>query len=1063
MSLYRLHLFRFVQILSLSIFGLIYSAQGQTFRGGISGIVLDPTGATVQSVEVKATNDETGLSYTTSSSSAGEFIFQDLPLGVYAVSAKASGFRPLQVRQVPVTAGTIYNLSLNLSIANADTALEVSAANLSLDTATAVETTVLESKTVQSLPLNGRDFQQLLVFSPGFAGYPGCGLDSVNGSRGNQKNWQIDGSDNNDLWHNHAAVNQSGIAAIAGTVLPLDSIEQFSLQTQSGAETGRNSGGTINLVVKSGTNQIHGSAYYYNRNEAFAAKSPFVTGEKPEMRNDQFGLSLGGPILKNKTFYFLSFERQKFVIGQQGTATEPSQAFQNQALALLQHYGVTENPVSQKLLQTLWPTSALTGPATGSNYYDPEPQSGYSNNGIIKLDHSFNSNNNIAARWFVGQGNQIAPEGSALRWYYMVAPIHVQNYSVVYNHNISNRLTNQVLFGVNYFNQVFDDSNTNFDPASLGFNTGSQFQGAPNINISGFDSIGVTAPSGRNDVTGHLTDTVSFAVGRHQFRFGGEVRQARVDEFYFRHSRGSFNFSGQQGPWAEDASSTNVKSLADFLAGNIQSSSIAYGNQERKVTTNTFDLFFHDTFQLTRRLSVNYGVRYDYVGPFHDDSKDLSTFIPGASKTGLVLQGAGINSIYPQRWTNFSPRLGFAYQPKENSTFVVRGGFGIFFDTPNLNPFLDNRPGNNAANGVEGNPIGANPVQSVSKSTYSIVSGAGLFDAGTTPPIIGIFSVDQRFRTPYSANYNLNVEKSLGSSAIAQIGYVGGQGRRLISLLDINQASLSTSGADVTSVAQQASRPYYSQFANYGNINQVESIGTSNYNSLQATLKTRNWHHLYSQFSYTWSHSLDEVSQYRGVLPQNSFNFKGEYGNSDFDTRHNFTTYLTYDVPSLSHAPRWLSSGWQLSSLLAFHTGQPFSVVTGSADSTGTGEGTQRADIIGDPLKDVPSGYIFNPAAFATPANGTFGNQQRNQIFAPGYGTVDLSVLKNTAITERFKTQIRAELFNLFNRTNLATPNNTIGTSSFGKSTDTIGDSMGAPGIGPGEPFNVQLALKIIF
>ena len=275
-------------------------------------------------------------------SSAGEYSLQDLPLGLYTVSATSAGFETLKVEQLQVSAGAIYSLPLKLAVASQAITVEVNAADVTLDTTTPTQTTILPSKTVQDIPLNGRDFTQMLGLAPGFAGYSLGGYGSVNGTRANQVNWQIDGSDNNDLWHNIPAVNQGGVKGIAGITLPIDSVEEFSLQTQSSPETGRNPGGAVNLVTKSGTNQIHGGAYYYNRNEALAEVSPFTQGNPP-LRNQQWGESAGGPFWKDHSFWFENFEKQNFKIATGFQGTEPSAAYQAQALPLLAYYGVPQN------------------------------------------------------------------------------------------------------------------------------------------------------------------------------------------------------------------------------------------------------------------------------------------------------------------------------------------------------------------------------------------------------------------------------------------------------------------------------------------------------------------------------------------------------------------------------------------------------------------------------------------------------------------------------------------------------------------------------------------------
>ena len=1080
------------------------AADAQTFRGSINGSITDPAGAAIPGAQVQATDDATGIVRQTVSGGGGDFSFPDLPLGSYTITATNAGFDTVKVTKVGVSAGAIHTVPVKLNVAQQATTIEVSGSGLALDTTTPAQTTTIPSKTVQDIPLNGRDFTQMIGLAPGFAGYSLQANGSVNGTRSNQVNWQIDGSDNNDLWHNIPAVNQGGVESIAGVTLPIDSVEEFSLQTQSSPETGRNPGGTVNLVTKSGTNQIHGTAYYFNRNEALAVASPFITNNPP-LRNEQWGASAGGPFWKDHTFWFANFEKQKFKIAPGSQGTEPSAAYQSQAVALIQAYaqkGASVNSATNALLGTLWPANVLTGPASSPNNISSGPETGYSYNGVIKVDHNFSDRQSLSARAFLGQGSQTAPVCGTctIPYYFEVAPIHVYNYSIVHNLTLSSRITNQINIGVNYFNQIFSDQQAGFNVDSQGFVTNSQYSQAPNIKITGFEPIGQTPPEGRNDITGHIDEALSWSLGKHQLRFGGEYRQAQIDEFYQRHSTGTFTFTGSGGPWASDYTDANgnplcrgyfastpdllsacqakslgnVLALGDFLSGNLATASIARGNAERQVFINTFDLFAQDSWQISPTLNINYGVRYDYLQPMHSQYQNLSVFRPElTASNGLAFQGNQIGEVYPSDWTNFSPRLGFSYAPQFVHGAVLRGGFGMFFDTPNANPFLDNRPSNNAPNGLEGNPGGPDPVFTVATPGATVITpGQPILPSGTVTcdaaNPCGVFSVDRNFRTPYNYNYNLQLEQAVGGKAIIQVGYVGSEGRRLLSLLNINQPFLGGS----------VDRPYSTLYPQYGDINQVESIGTSNYSALQAVFKVSSMHGLTTQFSYTWSHNLDEVTQYRGQLPQDSTNFKGEYGNSDYDTRNTFVGFANYTIPGF-RGPSLLTHGWQLNTIITMKGGQPINLVTG-ADTTGTNEFTQRPNQIGDPFAGIShkvqqnadgSRYVqwFNPAAFADPAPDTYGNYRRNSIFGPGFATGDVSIFKNTPITERINTQFRVEMFNITNRLNLASPgplqlaNNATGSGSFGQTASTIGAGNYAPGIGPGEPFNTQLALKIIF
>jgi len=1072
----------------------VSAATAQTFRGAINGTVTDPSGAVVPNAQVKATEISTGVDHNTVTTSDGQYAFQDIPLGMYKVAVTAPGFAQYTADKVQVVAGSIYTLAVKLSLVKEVQTVEVSAAAITMDTTTATQTETIAAEVVQDLPLNGRDFSQLVATNPGYGGYSVGGFGSLNGTRPNQMNWQIDGVDNNDFWHNIPAVNQGGVSGIAGIILPVDSIDEFSSQTQNGAEAGRNAGGTVNLVTKSGGNTIHGTAYFYERNEAYGAASPFfipspANPSSPKLRNLNYGGSVGGPIIKNKTFYFLAFEKQQYIIGLSGLATEPSDAWITKAQALLTTFGVPESPLSAKLIgpSGFWPRGLIGGlPGTINNFFSPVASTGYSYNGVIKLDHSFSDRERLSFHWFGGQGSQDAPLGgspalgtasSNLKDYFEVAPIHVFNYSLMLNSTFTPKLTNQVLFGVNYFNQVFHDFNNSFDTKALGLflspdatNNGKPILGAPNVVINGFEQIGLTPPEGRNDVTGHLTDIVSYVSGKHQFRFGGEIRQARVDEFYHRRGTGKFVFDGSQGPWnCPDPSCA----LADFLAGDVSTSTIAVGNPERFVTVNAFNFYFQDAWQLTKKLNVNLGMRYEYFGPLHSDQKDIAVFIPNK---GLVVQGAGIDSIFPPDKNNWAPRIGFAYQPTDRGDLVVRGGVGVFFDQINMNPFLDFRPPINAAQGIEGNPIGANPVSTYTRNNYNWqtvqTGGASIFPGVTTcadplctgNPGLNLFTVSQNFRTPYFYNFNLQVEKGLGRAGVFQVGYVGSEGRKLNIVTNINQNNA---------------------FPNFGSILQLNSVGTSNYNALQSSFRVRAWHGLTSTFSYTWSHTLDEISEYRAVIADDVNNIKLDYGNGDYDTRHLFTTELTYDIPGSSHGPKILTHGWQISSLMNWHSGQPYDEVFSGLS------------LLSDPFAGLSHSFSaanggtqwINPAAFCAAGVGTcptgpivsgndLGTVSRNKFHGPGYGDVDLSIFKNIPIRERLKVQLRAEMFNLFNRVNLASgpgsvttggcgPNPVTGKCSgangFGLVSDTIGDFNGAPGIGPGEAFNMQLAIKIIF
>lgn len=1046
------------------------SLIAQTFRGGVSGTVNDATGAAVAGAAVRLVSPDTGLTREGTTTSTGEFVFQDLPLGKYDITVTQSGFDTVHVSGVVVDAGKIATLGLKLEVAKQATTVEVAASVVAIETSSSAETSLINTAEILDLPLNGRDFTQLLKFNPG-ANANG----SLNGSRFNGVDWKIDGADNNDLWHNVNAVNQGGVSGIGGVLLPIDSIDEFSLQSSSSAEENRNSGGVLNVVVKSGTNSFHGSAYYFNRNEALAASDWFTPPGSPktELRNNQEGFSVGGPIVKNHTFFFMNYEQQNYRQALTAPGTTPSAAWVSEASAVMAKDGVAVNPLALALISNLWPANSLTGPAVVHNYAGAGINLSNSYNGVIKLDHQFNERNSLAIRYFGGTGNQTEYVGSAMPYYFQAAPSRMHNFSLVYNTVISPRFVAQTLVGVNYFKQVFGDANHGFNMPAIGLNDGvtnpTDF-GSPNINISGFDSTGETPQLGRIDTTGHIDQTFTYTVGSHQFRFGGDYRYSRLDVFYDANAPGVFSFNGTQGPlanpsdtWGFGPNMGSLNALADFLAGRVATGNarIAYGNQQRIYNLNGGSVFAQDSWKITPKLTLNYGLNWVYQGPIDNPKNLISTFIPADG--GITYVGThGLNSLWPRDLHDFAPRFGFAYQPKAGGKLVIRGGWGMFYQVPNISYFGNSNSANGAATGINVNIGGPAPVLSlVNQAPITLASGVPIFATSSATGPFGAFSVSQHFVTAYSMNTNLNVQYELAKDSVVEVGYSGSLSRHLPDTLDINQIPIG-------SPELITSRPYYSQFPNLAAINEVQSVGNGHFNGLLASLRTTSFHGFSSRLSYTLGHSMDDLSYARGIIPQNSYCLKCDYGNSDFDIRNSFSMFLTYATPQPVKY-KALLGGWQFNTLFSFFTGSPFTVYSGN-DSSGTGEFTDRANVIGNPFSGVPASdratstyYWFNPAAFAAPAAGTYGNEKRNQFYGPPTHQIDFSVFKNFSITEHARLQFRAEIFNIFNFTNYSGPANNVQGSNLGQVGSTYDVSFGAPGIGPGAPRNVQLAVKFLF
>jgi hypothetical protein len=1062
---------------------LTMTASSQTFRGGISGSVVDANGATLAGATLQLLNVGTGLARNQETTSAGEFNFPDLQVGLYTLSVTKQGFQTRKLEKVEVAVGKVTSLQITLAIGQTSETVEVQAAAATLETQSTTLNAVVNQRAVQEIPLNGRDFRTLLYLTPG---YNQSG--SMNGNRSSQNNWQIDGTDNNDFWHNSEAVNQGSISGIAGVLLPIESIDQFNQQAAGSGEFGRNPGSQVNVALKSGTNGFHGSAYYFNRNEAFALQSPFTDAGKPDkLRNEHLGFSLGGPVLKNRTFFFINYERQKYVIADPNTGTTISDAWINVARGILQRYNVPVNPVMLATYQNLWPAASRAAAATRLNISSTGDDTGDSDNGVIKIDHQISEKHTLSARAFLGTGEAAQFAGSVYREYYQVVPSRLHNYSVIWNSTWTPRLVNQLLAGVNYFSQTFDDASHAANPPSWGLNTGvtnpANF-GSPTITLNGFNNglVGATPRLGRIDTTWHLTDNLSYNFGSHALKFGGEFRRAKLDVFYYREARGSFNFDGAQGPWRADPSlDTSVdplgdlkKSMADFLAGFIKagSASIAVGDPQRDYFVSSIDGWAQDNWQVKPNLNVNYGVRYTYNGRFHAvGRKPIAIFDPKASG-GLSIVGQDIDALYPADYNNLAPRFGFAYAPWRGGNLVIRGHYGVYYDIVNGNLFIDNRAGSDAGRGVSRQPTGPAPVFNASNpgtgpngtGPFTIQAGVPIFGGATPQPPFAVFTVNQNLRAPYVQNFGVDTQFQVTKNALLTVGYVGNQARKLVYTHNINQITPSAAAAANTR------RPFFGQFPQFSGITEIETGANSSYNALQVSLRTSSWRNLSSQFSYTLGHAIDEISAPRNVQPTDNYNRKFDRGNAGFDYRHVFSGYVLYDVPQLGRGAPWLTKGWQLNAFITADSGTPFTIFAGQ-DISHTRNGADRVDQKGDPFSGLAQtkyvdGHIvggvqyFNPSAFALPAAGAYGSIERNSLYGPGFASVDFSVFKSFKITERYTVQFRSEIFNIFNRLNLGNPDTSFSGGGLIGGTRHGGD---APGIGYGEPRNIQFVLKFLF
>ena len=941
----------------------IAAAQGTT--GSISGFITDDTNAALPGA---------------TSSDSGDFSFPDLALGMYTVDASLAGFQTVKVT-VEVTVSRISSLDLKMGLSQVAETVQVTASALLLDTVSTALSNVIQPKQVQDLPLNGRDFTRMLQLAPGVAG------SSVNGVRTRGNNFQIDGADNNDAFQNIAAVNQGGVSGIAGTLLPIEAIDQFSVQSGGSAEMGRNAGSTVNLVIKSGTNELHGSTFYFNRHEKLSATSPVAAAGTPKrpIRNNQYGFSLGGPIVHNKTFFFSTLEVQKLTAGNTTPTTAPSAEWVASASALLNQFGVPVYPVSTNLL-ALWPADSRTGPAIAQNFVSGDPNTYSSYNGIAKVDHQFKSIFNVSARYFGGGGDQVAQTGSPYLAYYQAVPSRMHNVSVVTTGVFTPHLVNQLVVGYNYFLQKFNSFDHSADPLSMGLNTSvtdADLSGPPNITINGFAAVGGTQPLGRIDKTIQFTDSLSYATGAHQIKVGGEFRVSKLFIFYDSNKRGTFTFDGTVGPWASlpaSAASAALKALADFMAGSVATGSIVRGNTHHDYFQNSFDLFLQDAWTISPKMTINYGARYTYPGVLGASDGPLTNFVPDR---GMV----STDSLYPADKKDLSPRVGVTYLPWESRKTVFRGGYGLFYDLLAVNFFTANTSfANGGALGVGNNPGGTTPVYSITQRRFTYANNVPVFGTSPQPPY-GAFAVSQDLRLPYVENFNVNVEQQVGPSTIVQVGYVGTRGHRLAVMRDINAHAPRAAGLS------QALRPFNAQYPELAAINELETIGRSRYDSLQMSVIQNAWHGVSGRLNYTLGHAMDNASEARNTLPMNSADLDADWGNASFDVRHVVSAGFTYSLPALGTSR--IGDGWQFNVIAQLQSGSPFNVTTGT-DVSGTGDRSDRPTLVGDPFSGIVAStnpvsvQYFNPAAFANPPAGTFGNLARDAFYGPGFKTVDV-------------------------------------------------------------------------
>ncbi len=973
----------------------------------LQGMVSDQSGAVVPNAKILARNEATGLERPTQSDSSGTYLVASLPVGVYRVEVRAAGFQTQVVSDLKLEVGQTVVQNFQLRIGAVTQEVTITGAAPLVESTTQTVSRVIDQQTVQEIPLNGRHFVDLGLLLPGSVVPPtsgfltaplrGQGSFAFNtaGNREDTVNFMINGINLNDMVQNQITFQPS-----------INTVAEFKASNSTfSAEYGRNSGSIVNIATRSGTNQFHGEAFEFLRNEALDAKNFFDNPNFPipPFKRNQFGGAVGGPIRKDHTFFFFSFE---------GLRQRQRVPFNTVVPTPAQRATATDTTV-QKLLAMI-PT-----PNVGTNRFQGSGSAPVNiDQWTIDVNHRLRERDSVHGYYAFQRDLRQEPslQGNNIPGWGDTRQARRQIFTFGETHIFGPRVVNDYRMGFNRIHITFLP-NAALNPTSVGINDGiNTALGIPQINVGGSVNFGGPGgfPQGRADTVYVWSDTVNYLRGNHALKFGTEVR--RFQNNNTNRDTGTMAFTG----------------VPDFLAGSVDRFTINQAGTFSGIRTSGFGLFTQDNFKLRSNLRLELGVRWDMNTTPSEVHNRFVVFDPATAS--LVRVGtSGLDKIYNSNNKLFAPRFGFAWDPFKDGKTSVRAGYGLFFD----------QPVTNSVTGLAGNPPFGIPLNAIATPTNPVsISNplAGASGAPSTSPS----TINREFRNDYVQEWNFNVQHEVIKDLGLQIGYFGSKGTHLRMLRNSNQI---VDGA----------RP----FPKFSNIFMVDSPGNSSYNALWISGNKRMSRGLQFNASYAWSHSIDYNSlNSQGVTSQDSNNLFNERGSSDYDARHHFNISYLYELPFRGNR---LISGWEIAGSTTFQSGNPVNLVLVDSSKTGVGF-TLRPNLIGNPTIPNPDPELwFDRAAFCaagTPGCGTsfLGNLGRNVIIGPGFSNFDFSILKNTKVTEFLRVQFRAEFFNIFNHPNFNQPGRLVGTSTFGK----ILNTRTQPGDN-GSARQIQFALKLIF
>ncbi len=1087
-------------VLALSVFASL--GAGQTTNGSINGTITDPSGSAVGGVQIQVSSRDTGLQRTASSIDNGTYTLPQLPPGTYDVTIQKAGFATENRPGVQLLVNQSATLDFKLSVASISQTVEVTGAPPQLDTTTATLGAVVQHQQIVDLPLNGRSFTQLTLLTPGaapqqtgqqagFTVQQGAGSisPSVNGQRGQQNNFTMDGVLNNAIYTNTWVIAP-----------PPDALQEFNVQSHiTDAQFSISSGANINIATRAGTNQFHGAAWEFFRNDVLDARNYF-DATKPPYRQNQYGVTFGGPIIKNNTWFQAYWEGFRSVqslnnfasvlttaerggdfsgiLGSQiGTDSLGRPIYKNQIFdpmtsrpdpnnpgsIIRDPYPQNKiptaslNPTSLLMLQKYYPQPNLNvAPNVQPNYQFAGTNNTQSDQAGIRVDHRFGDNDTLFGRYNRTNANLLRPE--SLPTYQQTLFNYGQTFALGYTH----------LFGPNtILNMHYGYTNTNFGqfdaPSGDSFIAATNFAEhapakngqalGPNMGISnGFTGVGQFAiplgPQYNHD--GHAD--LSVVRGTHTIGVGAMV--------YHIHSfddgwGASVNFT-QNATSQGGLANNSGNGAASFMLGLPDNLSGFLGNTAANERAWWFGGYVQDQWQMSKNLTLTYGLRYDFVEPPSYGSKivsglDIQTgnFLVSGPAPPLYPNANVRKTFYDPHYNGFEPRFGVAYRASEKT--VIRAAFAMFDDHNNTLVQEAQDPRISWPEGVGISNIDLNRGQ---PTTYfnNLPPSSSYFNP--LQPLVD-FGANPRNKIPYVMEYNAGIEQQFAHAFVLDLDYVGSGGRYQFIQPTANTALYPAPGA----VAPRQPFPQYG-----GSFSYDENVGNSSYNALQAKLQKSLSFGLNFLVSYTWSKSLDIQSEGQSGSIETIYDLRRDWGPSDFNRTHLFVFSGVYQLPFgkgkpyLSNAngiTRTILGDWNLSWIATLNSGQPFTVYAGG-DIANVGGGSQRAQVVGTPNSGFNQSIQqwFNTAAFVVPAAYTFGNEGRNNLTGPAFKNLDFNAYKNFSLTERFTLQFRGEFFNILNHPSFGLPDTTVTDSNYGKITTTAN---------PNSNREIQFALKLLF